>query len=64
MEKAAREGQGGGQGQVFPGRGPLRPSYLSVNGTQLGTTQRYSTDEVKRKLQGEAGTTRRLGFVY
>ena len=63
LRKAAREGAGGGLGPVFPGRGPIRPSYIVADGTgaQLPNYQRSTTDETKSKMQGDS---KRLGFVW
>lgn len=66
LHRAAREGAGGGLGPVFPGRGPIRPSYLVADGTgaQLPNYQRYSTDETKKNIGADALTCKRLGFVW
>lgn len=66
LKKAAREGAGGGLGSVFPGRGPIRPSYLVADssGAQLPNFQRYSTDETKKVIDGDGITGKRLGFVW
>lgn len=66
LHRAAREGAGGGLGPVFPGRGPIRPSYLVSDGTgaQLPNYQRYTTDETKKNIGVDAVTSKRLGFVW
>lgn len=63
MERAAREGFGGGAGPIFPGRGPIRPSYMATDksGTQLPNSMRCETECIKEK-QGMDRTARRLGF--
>lgn len=63
MERAAREGFGGGKGHMFPGRGPIRPSYMVADksGVQLANTMRCETECMKEK-HGMDRTSRRLGF--
>ena len=66
LRKAAREGMGGGLGPVFPGKGGIRPSYLTADksGVQLPHYVRGTTEETKQTIEGDAGTTKRLGFVW
>lgn len=67
LEKAAREGHGGGHGPVFDGKGGIRPSYLTNDrvGVELPYYQKGSTDEVKYAHIGKPSNTRkRLGFVW
>lgn len=66
LQRAARVGQGGGLGPVFPGRGHIRPSYLvsDSTGAQLPNYQRYSTDETKKNMLGDGVSGKRLGFVW
>ncbi|KAK2148070.1 hypothetical protein LSH36_518g02010 [Paralvinella palmiformis] len=66
LKKAAREGAGGGLGPVFPGKGGIRPSYMTSDqsGVQMPNYQRGTTDEVKESIYGKGPTSKRLGFVW
>ncbi|XP_071491246.1 cilia- and flagella- associated protein 210-like [Diadema antillarum] len=67
LQKAAREGHGGGHGPVFEGKGGIRPSYLTMDrgGIELPNYQKASTEEVKYAHVGKSSnTTKRLGFVW
>jgi hypothetical protein len=66
LKKAAREGAGGGLGPVFPGKGGVRPSYMTSDqfGVQMPNYQRGTTDEVKENIFGKGPTSKRLGFVW
>lgn len=66
LKKAAREGAGGGLGPVFPGKGGIRPSYMTSDqsGVQMPNYQRATTDEVKQNIYGKGPTSKRLGFVW
>ena len=66
LQQAAKEGAGGGLGPVFPGKGGVRPSYMTSdhNGTQLPSYQGDSTDSVKSDIYGDGATMKRLGFVW
>ena len=48
LEHAAKSGAGGGLGPIFPGKGGVRPSYLTSDklGTQLPKFTRDTTEEV------------------
>merc|ERR1719336_3415995 len=50
LEKAAREGAGGGLGPQFPGKGGIRPSYMvsDKSGVQMPHYQRDSTNDTKQ----------------
>lgn len=66
LRKAAKEGSGGGLGPVFPGKGGLRPSYMTQDksGVQLPHYQRSTTEDIKRQMFGKSDTKNRLGFVW
>ena len=66
LQKAAREGAGGGLGPVFPGKGGVRPSYMvcDQSGVQMPNYQRATTDNVKQNIYGDGRTDKRLGFVW
>lgn len=66
LRKAAKEGAGGGLGPVFPGKGGVRPSYMTQDksGVQLPCYQRSTTEDVKAQIYGKADSKARLGFVW
>ncbi len=66
LRKAALEGAGGGLGPVFPGKGGVRPSYMTSDqtGVQMPNYKRGTTDDVKKGIYGDGGTDKRLGFVW
>lgn len=66
LEKAAREGAGGGLGPQFPGKGGVRPSYMvqDNSGVQMPHYQRASTNETKKQINGTNPSKNRLGFVW
>ena len=66
LEKAAKEGAGGGLGPTFPGKGGIRPSYMvcDKSGVQMPHYQRDSTDETKLQVNGKNPSKNRLGFVW
>ncbi|XP_005104825.1 coiled-coil domain-containing protein 173 isoform X2 [Aplysia californica] len=66
LEKAAREGAGGGLGPTFPGKGGIRPSYMvsDKSGVQMPHYQRDSTNETKQQIHGKNPSKNRLGFVW
>lgn len=66
LERAAREGAGGGLGPQFPGKGGIRPSYMvsDKSGVQMPHYQRDSTNETKTQISGKNPSKNRLGFVW
>jgi len=66
LERAAREGAGGGLGPQFPGKGGIRPSYMvsDKSGVQMPHYQRDSTNETKTQIGGKNPSKNRLGFVW
>lgn len=66
LHKAAQEGAGGGLGPTFPGKGGVRPSYMAgdKSGVQMPHYQKSTSAESKRLVNGDAGTDKRLGFVW
>ena len=66
LEKAAREGAGGGLGPQFPGKGGIRPSYMvsDKSGVQMPHYQRDSTNDTKQQINGKNPSKNRLGFVW
>jgi len=66
LERAAKEGAGGGLGPQFPGKGGVRPSYMvsDKSGVQMPHYQRNSTNETKQQIFGKNPSKHRLGFVW
>jgi len=66
LRRAAREGGGGGLGPTFPGKGGIRPSYMTSDqsGVQLPLYQRDTTEETKDLIHAGGDTDKRLGFVW
>lgn len=66
LEKAAKEGAGGGLGPTFPGKGGVRPSYMVCDnsGVQMPHYQRDSTNDTKEQIYGKNPSKNRLGFVW
>lgn len=66
LQKAAKEGAGGGLGPVFPGKGGVRPSYMvqDKSGVQMPCYQRATTEDIKQQIYGKADSKARLGFVW
>lgn len=66
LKKAAREGMGGGLGPVFPGKGGIRPSYMTADkrGVQLPHYSGESTEQTRQTIEGDVATRKRLGFVW
>lgn len=66
LERAAKEGAGGGLGPQFPGKGGIRPSYMvsDNSGVQMPHFQRSSTNETKQQIHGKNPSKNRLGFVW
>ncbi|RUS71231.1 hypothetical protein EGW08_021012 [Elysia chlorotica] len=66
LQKAAKEGAGGGLGPTFPGKGGIRPSYMvcDKSGVQMPHYQRDTTDETKLQVNGKNPSKNRLGFVW
>lgn len=64
--KAARAGAGGGQGPALAERGAIRPSYPTADstGAELPCFQTEKTEEVKRDIDCDEMTAKRLGFVW
>lgn len=68
LVKAAQSGTGGGRGPNFVGKGGIRPSYPTSDGTgvQLPKYQRGSTESIKSQYQTKNPKVakKRLGFVW
>lgn len=66
LRQAAKEGSGGGLGPVFPGKGGVRPSYMTSDqsGVQLPYYQRDTTNSIKNDINGDGISGKRLGFVW